>query len=73
MFERHIVDWDDAYANGANIAGSDRWPAAWAEPAAAFRDALSAESRARLDIAYGDGSRNRLDLFLPKAAPKGLV
>ncbi|RUZ51349.1 alpha/beta hydrolase, partial [Mesorhizobium sp. M7A.F.Ca.CA.004.05.2.1] len=35
MFERHIVDWDDAYANGANIAGSDRWPAAWAEPAQA--------------------------------------
>ncbi|WP_027036647.1 alpha/beta hydrolase [Mesorhizobium ciceri] len=73
MFERHIVDWDDAYANGANIAGSDRWPAAWAEPAQAFRDALSAEGRARLDIAYGEGPRNRLDLFLPRAAPKGLV
>ncbi|MER8373991.1 alpha/beta hydrolase [Mesorhizobium sp. M1406] len=73
MFERHIVDWDDAYANGANIAGSDRWPAAWAEPAQAFRDALSVEGRARLDIAYGDGRRNRLDLFLPNAAPKGLV
>ncbi|MER9604495.1 alpha/beta hydrolase [Mesorhizobium sp. M0243] len=73
MFERHIVDWDDAYANGANIAGSDRWPSAWAEPAQAFRDALSAQGRARLDIAYGDGPRNRLDLFLPRAAPKGLV
>ncbi|RWC49387.1 MAG: alpha/beta hydrolase [Mesorhizobium sp.] len=73
MFERHIVDWDDAYANGANIAGSDRWPAAWAEPAQAFRDALSAEGRARLDIAYGEGPRNRLDLFFPDAAPKGLV
>ncbi|ESY72942.1 alpha/beta hydrolase [Mesorhizobium sp. M0051] len=73
MFERHIVDWDDAYANGANIAGSDRWPAAWAEPAQAFRDALSMEGRARLDIAYGDGPRNRLDLFLPNVAPKGLV
>lgn len=73
MFERHIADWDSAYANGANIAGSDRWPAAWAEPAQAFRDALSAEGRARLDIAYGDGPRNRFDLFLPKAAPRGLV
>ena len=73
MFERHIADWDSAYANGANIAGSDRWPAAWAEPAQAFRNALSAEGRARLDIAYGDGPRNRFDLFLPKAAPKGLV
>ncbi|WP_136617805.1 MULTISPECIES: alpha/beta hydrolase [Mesorhizobium] len=73
MFERHIADWDSAYANGANIAGSDRWPAAWAEPAQTFRNALSAEGRARLDIAYGDGPRNRFDLFLPKAAPKGLV
>ncbi|KQU89974.1 esterase [Mesorhizobium sp. Root102] len=73
MLERHIADWDSAYANGANIAGSDRWPAAWAEPAQAFRNALSAEGRARLDIAYGDGPRNRFDLFLPKAAPKGLV
>jgi acetyl esterase/lipase len=73
MLERHIADWDSAYANGANIADSDRWPAAWAEPAQAFRNALSAEGRARLDIAYGDGPRNRFDLFLPKAAPKGLV
>ncbi|RUU09496.1 alpha/beta hydrolase, partial [Mesorhizobium sp. M7A.T.Ca.TU.009.01.3.2] len=73
MFERHVVDWDDAYANGANIAGSDRWPAAWVEPAQAFRDALSAQGRARLDITYGDGRRNRLDLFLPSATPKGLV
>ena len=73
MLEHHIADWDNAYANGANIAGSDRWPAAWVEPAQAFRDALSAEGRARLDIAYGDGRRNRLDLFLPGATPKGLV
>ncbi|TPK60480.1 alpha/beta hydrolase [Mesorhizobium sp. B2-4-19] len=73
MFERQIADWDNAYANGANIAGSDRWPAAWAEPAQAFRDALSAAGRARLDIAYGERPRNRLDLFLPEAAPKGLV
>lgn len=73
MFEHRIADWDDAYANGANIAGSDRWPAAWVEPARVFRDALAAEGRARLDIAYGDGRRNRLDLFLPGATPKGLV
>lgn len=73
MLERRISDWDNAYANGANIAGSDRWPAAWVEPAQAFRDALSAEGRAQLDIAYGDGRRNRLDLFMPSATPKGLV
>ncbi|MBZ9871191.1 alpha/beta hydrolase [Mesorhizobium sp. BR1-1-9] len=73
MLEHRIADWDNAYANGANIASSDRWPAAWVEPAQAFRDALAAKGRARLDIAYGDRPRNRLDLFLPAATPKGLV
>lgn len=73
MLDHRIADWDNAYANGANIAGSDRWPAAWTEPAQAFRDALSARGRAHLDIAYGDRPRNRFDLFLPDAAPKGLV
>ena len=73
MHEHRITDWDDAYANGANIAASDRWPGAWVDPAQAFRDALSAQGRARLDVAYGDRMRNRLDLFLPAAHPKGLV
>ncbi|TPM35920.1 alpha/beta hydrolase [Mesorhizobium sp. B2-3-5] len=73
MLDHRIADWDNAYANGANIAGSDRWPAAWAEPARAFRDAMSAQGRARFDIAYGDRPRNRFDLFLPEAVPKGLV
>lgn len=73
MHEHRITDWDNAYANGANIAASDRWPVAWVDPAQAFRDALSADGRARLDVAYGDRTRNRLDLFLPAAHPKGLV
>jgi len=73
MPRHRIADWNNAYANGANIARSDRWPAAWAEPARAFRDTLAAEGRARIDIAYGDRPRNRFDLFLPKATPKGLV
>ena len=51
MLEHRIADWNNAYANGANIAGSDRWPAAWAVPAQAFRDVLAAEGRARIDIA----------------------
>jgi len=73
VLEHRIADWDNAYANGANIAGSDRWPAAWDEPAQAFRSARSAKGRAQLDIAYGDNPRNRLDLFLPHTPPKGLV
>ncbi|MBE1205316.1 alpha/beta hydrolase [Aminobacter carboxidus] len=73
MLERRIADWDNAYTNGANIAGGDRWPAAWVEPAQSFRDTLSATDRAQLDIGYGDKPRNRLDLFLPEGTPKGLV
>lgn len=73
MLEHQVVDWDDAYANGANIVGGDRWPAAWIEPARVFRDARAAAGLAKLDTPYGDGARNRLDLFLPEAKPKGLV
>jgi len=73
LLGHRIADWDNAYANGANIAGGDRWPAAWDGPAQAFREKLLAKGRARLDIMYGKAPRNRLDLFLPSAAPKGLV
>lgn len=73
MLGHRIADWDDAYANGINIARGERWPAAWAEPARAFRDGLAGQGRARLDIAYGEAPRNRFDLFLPGAQPKGLV
>ena len=73
MLERQILDWDNAYTNGANIPGGDRWPQAWVGPAQAYRDAMLAEDRARLDIAYGDKPRNQLDLFLPATPAKGLV
>ncbi|MCG6114281.1 MAG: alpha/beta hydrolase [Mesorhizobium sp.] len=73
MIYHHVVDWDDAYANGANIAGGDRWPQLWVEPAQLFREKLQAKGRARLDLAYADGPRNHLDLFLPKGTPKGIV
>jgi arylformamidase len=73
MLSRKINDWDDAYANGVNIAGGDRWPAAWVTPAKEFRDGLSEAGRATLGIAYGEKPRNRLDLFLPEGKPKGLV
>lgn len=73
MIFHQVMDWDDAYANGANIAGGDRWPGVWVEPARAFRQLLETEDRARLDLRYGDQARNRLDLFLPEGTPKGLV
>lgn len=73
LLEYRIQDWDNAYANSANIAGSERWPAAWFEAAQSFRDRLAAQGRSRLDIAYGSGARHRLDLFLPEGRPTGLV
>lgn len=73
MILHRIEDWDDAYANGPNIPGGDRWPAAWVEPAASFRAAMDAAGRLRRDVRYGDGARNRLDLFMPEGDPEGLV
>ncbi|MFJ6321912.1 MULTISPECIES: alpha/beta hydrolase [unclassified Rhizobium] len=68
-----VTDWDSAYTNSAYIVDGDRWPDAWIEPARSFRDSIAAAGRAKLDIAYGPGERNRFDLFLPEGEPKGLV
>lgn len=65
-----VEDWDDAYANGANIPGGERWPEAWVQPAADFREAQA--ERARLDRSYGEHERQVMDLFLPQGDPKGL-
>ncbi|MBM3519844.1 MAG: alpha/beta hydrolase [Alphaproteobacteria bacterium] len=73
MYFRHITDWSDAYTNGAHIAGGERWPAAWVEPAARFRDTMIAAGRARLDRVYGPDARQRYDLFLPEGRPRGLA
>ncbi len=73
MLEHRVSDWNDAYANGVNIARGDRWPQAWVGPAEAFRNALSASGLAKLDLAYGERSRNRMDLFFPDGTAKGLV
>ncbi|MGE0240941.1 MAG: alpha/beta hydrolase [Parvibaculaceae bacterium] len=67
-----ITDWDDAYTNGAHIAGGDGYIARWTQAAQDFRDRIERRGGARLDLAYGEGLRNRLDLFLPEAPPKGL-
>jgi arylformamidase len=68
-----ISDWNDAYANAPNIPGGECWPAAWVQPAQAYRDALQGSGRATLDISYGERARNRFDLFGPEGRPKGLV
>jgi acetyl esterase/lipase len=73
MIFQQIKNWDDAYTNGANIPRGEAWPAAWVEPARAYREALLAAGRAQLDLSYGDKPRNRFDLFLPQETPRGLV
>lgn len=52
-----VTDWDDAYANGAHVPGSEAYPDAWARDAAAFRGT----------------ARQRDGVFLPEGTPKGLL
>ncbi|HEU0223616.1 MAG TPA: alpha/beta hydrolase [Paracoccaceae bacterium] len=66
-----IEDWDDAYDNSGHIPGAEAYGPKWQAEAASFRAALG--RRAELDIAYGGGARQRLDLFRPEGAPRGLV
>jgi arylformamidase len=69
--EGNAMDIDRAYMNGAFIAGADDYPPRWAAKAQAFRESLGGS--AVLDLRYGPGPRNRFDLFLPQAAPKGAL
>lgn len=63
-----MVDWDDAFDNSGYVAGSDKLAAAWAAQAVAYR-----ATNGELDLPYGDGARNRFDLFRPEGTPKGLI
>lgn len=67
-----IADWDDAYANADNIPDGEKYPARWSRQSERFRRQLIKSGRAEVDIAYGKGERNRLDLFLPEGEPAGL-
>lgn len=63
------IDWEDAFANADHIADGAAYPARWAARAEAFRAAHPGQ----LDLAYGEGPRERVDLFLPEGPPRGLV
>jgi arylformamidase len=64
------IDWQDAFENASYIPGAAQYPDRWSAQAAAFR---AAWPDAELDLPYGDAERARFDLFLPKAAPRGLA
>ncbi len=66
-----ITDWDDAYAVRAHIPNAESYIDSWPVQASAFR--ASHASRAKLDLTYGPGDRQRFDLFLPLGEPRGLA
>lgn len=59
---------DDAYANASHIPEGAAYPARWEAEARAFRERTPPR-----ELAYGDGSRERIDLFLPAGRPLGLA
>ena len=68
-----ITDWDDAYANRDHIPDADGYIARWEISSKAFRAQMLKAGRAELDLPYGPGSRNKLDLFRPEGTEQGLV
>lgn len=70
MTEAMITDWDDAYANAAHIPGAADYIERWETDSKAFRKTWPETD---LDISYGEGTRNRMDVFHPDGVSKGLV
>jgi arylformamidase len=62
------MDWDDAYANAPHIPDGAAYPARWREKAAAFRALVRPVA-----LGYGAHPRERIDLFRPDGAARGLV
>jgi acetyl esterase/lipase len=63
------MDWNAAYDNAGYIPDAEGYLARWPAQAAAFR----ASAGGKTGVAYGPHPRAAFDLFLPKAAPEGLV
>lgn len=64
-----MARWDAAFANAAHIPDGASYPARWTATAEAFR----AVARAELGLPYGEGERERFDLFVPDGPPQGTV
>ncbi|MFQ1699345.1 alpha/beta hydrolase [Loktanella agnita] len=63
------MNLDDDYANGAYISGAADYPDTWARLAAEFRGTSLCEC----DLPYGEGPRERFDLFHPPRLARGVV
>ncbi len=68
-----ITDWDDAYANANHIRDAEGFVKRWPREASAFRRKMLKEERASLDLSYGRGERNQIDIFYPDGEAKGLL
>ena len=64
-----VTDWDDAYSNGKYIPGSDTIVGEWNTAAKSYR----AQAKSDINISYGIGQRECLDIFYPAGKPKGLA
>lgn len=68
MVAFQITDWDSAYENGGNIAGSAEIISQWPIDATQFRK----QAKGTLDVSYGPQERAKYDFFMPDETPKGL-
>ncbi len=68
-----MIDWDDAFDNSGYVKGSELLAERWAADAAACREHWQQAGQARLDLAYGETARCRLDLFTPASHGAGLI
>ena len=64
---------DIDFVNVDFIPDGASYPDRWLAEAQAYREREAAIGRARLNVAYGAGERQKLDLFHPAGLPEGLV
>ncbi|SLN30214.1 Alpha/beta hydrolase family protein [Pseudoruegeria aquimaris] len=64
---------DIAYANADFIPDAAAYPPRWEERAREWREVEHAVGRAQLNMPYGEGARQRFDLFYPAGRPEGLM
>ena len=64
---------DIAYTNVDFIPDGASYPDRWEAEARAYREREATVGRARLNHPYGDGERQRMDIFYPTSRPEGLA
>lgn len=64
---------DIDYVNVDFIPGGADYPDRWQDDAQSYREREAAVGRARLNVSYGEGERQKLDLFHPAGPASGLV